>query len=44
MELPLGGLVTSCKGGVMRMITWSELFLFAAFVVALIALLKNKDK
>jgi hypothetical protein len=43
MELPFGGLVTSCKGGD-AMITWSEIFLFAAFVVALITLLKNKDK
>jgi hypothetical protein len=44
LELSLGGLVTPFMKGVMRMITWSEIFLFASFVVALITLLKNKEK
>ncbi|MDR1616735.1 MAG: hypothetical protein LBR98_06965 [Syntrophomonadaceae bacterium] len=45
LELPLGGLVTPYIKGVTRMVTWSELLLFAVFVTALVTLLdKNKDK
>ena len=46
MELPLGGIGHSLLRGVMLMqyVTYDTLFVIATFVIALIALLKKRDK